>query len=95
MVGIILVINAWDVSVTRYGADILKWATDELKNVNIKLREIMTMYSTFHPNSEIDPLYMTIEKGVCELVSFEGCILGKNRNLRVLFKVFCQITDSR
>ena len=66
-----------------------------MKNVNIKLREIMTMYSAFDPNSEIDPLYMTIEKGGCELVSFEGCILDKNRNLRVLFKAFCQITDSR
>ena len=44
----ILAINTWTVSVLRYGAVILKWTTDELKNMDQKSRKIMTMHGAFH-----------------------------------------------
>lgn len=34
---VILAINTWAASVLRYGTDILKWKTDELKNMDRKL----------------------------------------------------------
>ena len=58
----ILAINTWAVSVLRYRADILKWIKDELKNMDRKLRKIMTLHGAFHPKSDTDRLYLTREK---------------------------------
>lgn len=58
----ILVIKKWAVSGLRYGADILKWTTEELKNMDRKLRKIMAMHAAFHPDSDTDKLYLTRQK---------------------------------
>ena len=48
-----LVINAWAVSALRYGEGNLKWTVDELKNMNRKTRQFMTMHGAFHPRQAI------------------------------------------
>ena len=37
-------INAWAVAVLRYGAEILQWKENELKDVGRKSRNTMTIY---------------------------------------------------
>ena len=45
----ITAINTWAVAVFRYGAGILQWKENELKNVDRKSRKTMTMYGALHP----------------------------------------------
>ena len=45
----IMAVNTWAVSVMGYGAGILKWNTDELKNLDRRTRKFMTMHETLHP----------------------------------------------
>jgi len=35
----------------RYGAGIVTWKVDELKELNRKSRKLLTMYKGFHPKS--------------------------------------------
>ena len=58
-----IVVNAWAVSVMRYGAEILKWNTDELKSVDKRIRKLMTMHRTLHPKSNVDRAYISREMG--------------------------------
>ncbi|XP_063595812.1 uncharacterized protein LOC134772704 [Penaeus indicus] len=78
----ILAINTWAVSVLRYGAGILKWTVDELKNMDRKSRKIMTMHGAVHPKSDADRLYLTREKGGRGLISCEGCVRTQEQALR-------------
>ena len=82
----VLAINTWAVSVLRYGAGILKWTTNELKNMDRKSRPIMTMHGAFHPKSDTDRLYLTREKGGRGLISSEGCVQREENHLRCVFK---------
>ena len=77
----ILAINTWAVSVLRYGAGILKWTSDELKNTDRKSRKIMTMHGAFHHKSDTDRLYLNREKGGRGLISCEGCVRSEENNL--------------
>ena len=70
----ILSINAWAVSVLRYGPGILIWTTVELKNMDGISKKIVMMHVAFHPKSDTDMLYLTAEKGGQALISSEGCV---------------------
>ena len=59
----VLAINTWAASVLRYGAGILKWKTDEMKNMDRRSWKVMTMRSAFYAKSDTDRLYLTREKG--------------------------------
>ena len=57
----IMAVNTWVVSVMRYDAGILKWNTDELKNLDRRTRKSMTMHGALHPRSDIDRVYLSRE----------------------------------
>ena len=57
-----------------YGTGILQWKESELKNVDRKSREKMTMYGALHPISDVDRLYIRRKKGSRGLMSVECCV---------------------
>ena len=70
----IMAVNAWMVSVMRYGAGILKWNTDELKSLDIRTRKFMTMHGALHPKSDVDRVYLSREMGGRGWKSCRECI---------------------
>ena len=56
-------INTWAVPVLRYGAGIINWRKDELKNIDIKTRKILRYNGAHHPQGDVDRLYVSREKG--------------------------------
>ena len=53
--------NTRAASVMRYGARILKWNTDELKNLDRRNRNFMAMHGALHPKSNINRVYLSRE----------------------------------
>ena len=45
----IKVANTWAVSLMRYGAGTIKWNKEELQEIDMKSRNIMTMNKELHP----------------------------------------------
>ena len=80
----IMVVNTWAVSIMRYGAEILKWNTDELQSLNRRTRKFMTMLGALHPKSNVDRVYLSKEIGGRGLISCEGCIKMEKSNLGVV-----------
>ena len=52
-------INSWVVSLIRFRAGIIDCADEELKALDRKTREKLTMYGALHPNSDVHRLYFT------------------------------------
>ena len=78
----IMAVNAWAVSVMRYGAEILKWDTDELKSLDRRTRKFVTMHRALHPKSDVDRVYyLSREMGGRRLISCERCIRMEKDNL--------------
>ena len=42
---------------TTFG--ILDWTINEINDVDVKTRKVLTMTGSFHPNSDIDKLYIS------------------------------------
>ena len=76
-----MAVNTWAVSVLRYGAEILKWNTDELKRLDRRTRTFMTIHGPLHHKSDVDRVYLSREMGGRELISCEGCIRMEENNL--------------
>ena len=47
-------INTCAVALLRYGAGIINWKVDELRNIDRTTRKTLTMYVMLHPKSDID-----------------------------------------
>ena len=47
-------INTWVVALSRYGAGIINWKVDELKQMDRTMRKTFTMYGALHPKSDTD-----------------------------------------
>ena len=65
-------INIWAVAIVRYGAGIMQWKANELKNLDRKSRK-MTMFGGLHPKSNVDRLYVKRKEGGRGLISAERC----------------------
>ena len=76
-----MAVNTWVASVMRYGAGILKWNTDELKSLDRRTRNVMTMHGALHPKSDIDSVYLCRQMRGGGLISCEGCIRVEENNL--------------
>ena len=74
-------INSWAVAIMRYGAGVLEWRFDELKELDRKTRKLLTMYKGLHPKSDVDRLYVGRKEGGKRLVSFESTIRSAENNL--------------
>ena len=77
----ITAINAWAVSIMRYGAGVLKWNTDELKSLDRRTRKFMTMHEVLHPKGDVDRVYLSREMGGRRLRNCEGCIRREENNM--------------
>lgn len=55
-------INTWAIPGIEYTEEILNWTQAELKAINRKIRNIMTMYHALHHCSNADQLYMPRKK---------------------------------
>ena len=78
---IIQAINSRAVSI-RYGAGIIEWRKDELKDIDAKTRKLITMHRSMHPQSDVDRLYWKRAEGgrglksVEEVIELEKASLG-------------------
>ena len=46
-------INTWAVSFVRYSGPFLKWTRDELKQMDQRIRKLMTMHKALHPTNDV------------------------------------------
>ena len=74
-------INTWAVAVLRYGAGILTWNVEELKELDRKTRKLLTMHKGLHPKSDVDRLYLSRKDGGRGLMSCEHVIRSEENNL--------------
>ena len=51
-------INTWAVTQVRYSEQFLKW-TRELKQMDQKIRKLITMHKALHPRDDVDRLYVS------------------------------------
>ena len=58
----IMAVNTWVFFVTKYGAGILKWNTDELKSLGRRTIRFMTKHGALHPESDADRVYQRIAR---------------------------------
>ena len=50
-------INIWAVSLVRYSGPFLKGTREELKQIDERIRKLMTMHKSLHPRDDVDRLY--------------------------------------
>ena len=74
-------INTWAVALLRYGAGIINWKVDELKQMDRTTRKTLTMYGALHLKSDIDRLYLKRNHGRRGLINIETCVRSEENNL--------------
>jgi len=79
-------INVWAVSVVRYSAGVLDWTKQELLQMDIKTRKILTMNGIFHKKANVDRLYLKRNEGGRGLMSVFDCVRAEEQNLRKYLK---------
>ena len=50
--------NSRAVSIIRYSAGIVEWTKDELRKLDRKTRKLLTINRAFHPQADVDRLYL-------------------------------------
>ena len=78
--------NSFAIPIFRTTVGILDWTIKEINGVDVKTRKVLTMTGSFHPNSDIDKLYISRKSGGRGLKSikilFESRILALRQHLR-------------
>ena len=59
----IIGINTWVVFQRGYSGPFLNWTREELRNVDIRTRKLVSRYKALHPRDDIDRLYVTRKEG--------------------------------
>ena len=67
-------INTWAVPLVRYLGPFLKWARNELRQMDQRTRKLMTMHKLLHPRDDVDKLYVTRKEGGSGLASIEDSV---------------------
>ena len=65
----IMPLNIWAVFIIKYGAGVLKWNTDTLKNLDRRTRKFTKMPGALHPKSYVDRVHLSREMGGRGLIS--------------------------
>ena len=78
-------INTWAVPLLRYGAGIINWRKDELKNIDIRTRKMLRYNGAHHPQGDVDRLYVSREKGGRGLQSIEEAVKREENALTTYF----------
>ena len=71
---VINAINTRAVAIIRYGAGIIKWTKEELRNIDRKTRKLMTMHRVLHPQAGEDRLYIKRAEGGRGMISVEDSV---------------------
>ena len=58
----------------RYSGPILKWAREELKQMDQRTRKLMIMHKVLHPRDDVDRLYVSRKEGGRGLASIEDTV---------------------
>ena len=58
----------------RYGAGIIDWTKDELRQIDRKTRKLLTIHRALQPQADVDRLYMARADGGRGLIRVEVCI---------------------
>ena len=67
-------INTWAVPLIRYLGPFLKWTREELKQMDQRIRKLMTMYKALHPRDDVDRLYISRKEWGRGLASIEDSV---------------------
>ena len=79
---VVSAINSKAVSLIRYGAGILNWTKNEVRNLDRKTRKLMTTYRALHPQADVDRLYMKRDNGGRGMIGIEDCVDMEISNLK-------------
>ena len=74
-------INTWVVVIMRYGAGMLEWRFDGIKELNRKTQKLLTMHKGLQPKSDVDRLYDSRKEGGRGLMSCESTVRNEENNL--------------
>ena len=74
--------NSWAVAIIRYGAGVLEWMFDKLKELDRKTRKLLIVHKGLHSKSDVDRLYISRKEGARGLMSCESAIRSEEKNLR-------------
>ena len=55
--------NSFAIPVITPTVGLVDWTIDNMNHLHIKMRKILCMTGNFHPNSDIDKLYISRKKG--------------------------------
>ncbi|MEM7264392.1 MAG: hypothetical protein AAF370_00395 [Pseudomonadota bacterium] len=67
-------INSWAVGIVRYGAGIIAWTKEELKDMDRKTRKILSLNRGFHVRSNVARLYLPRKEGGRGLQGIESSV---------------------
>ena len=74
--------NSRAVAVVNYSAGVVHWRKDELQEIDWKTRTLLTIYRTYHPQSDKDRLYVKRKTGGRGLISVEDAVNIETDSLR-------------
>jgi hypothetical protein len=77
----ITAIGALAVPILRYSFGIIDWRIEEIKQIDRKTRNILTMYKMHHPKADIDRLYVKRREGGRGLVQVEAAYKAEIINI--------------
>ena len=78
-------IDSRAVAVVRYSAGAVHRRKDELQEIDRKTRKLLTIYRTYHPQSDKDRLYVKRKKEESGLISVEDVVNIEINSLRTSF----------
>ena len=98
-------IKTWAVLLVRYSGPFLKWIREEPKQMNQRIRKLITMHKALHPRDNVDRLYVLRKEGGRGHASIEDndlkttgwndeIVVLKKTTQQLYFKTFIQKIDS-
>ena len=67
-------LNSFALPLVKYSGPFLKWTRDELKKMDQRTRNLMTMHKGLHPRDDVDRLYVSRKQAGRGLTSIEDTV---------------------
>ena len=74
-------INTWAVPLVRFSGPFLKWTIEEFKQMDQRIRKLITMHKALPPSDDEDRLYVSRKEGGRGLVSIEDNVDASRQRL--------------
>ena len=74
-------INTWAIGVVRYSAGVLDWTKEDLRQMDVKTRKMLTLCGAFHKRASFGRLYLKRKEGGRGLISVEDCVRQEEAGL--------------